>query len=90
MAITEQSRHQMIEALTRALGEEAAMTLAAHLPPVGWADVATTRDLDHLEARLEARMSQMESRILGRIVTAVIGSNLTMGALVLAVVSLTS
>lgn len=25
------------------------------LPPVGWADVSTRRDLDHLEAKLEAK-----------------------------------
>jgi hypothetical protein len=31
--------------------------LAEYLPPVGWADVATKRDLDHVEARLNDRIT---------------------------------
>jgi len=47
MAITEDKRHDLFEALVEVLGREKATTLMEHLPPVGWADVATKRDLDH-------------------------------------------
>ena len=50
MAITEQSRDQMHQRLKEVLGEQQATTLMEHLPPVGWADVATKRDLDDLRA----------------------------------------
>lgn len=55
MAITEQRRHTLYIRLEEALGAEEATTLMEHLPPVGWADVATKDDLTSLEARLEAR-----------------------------------
>lgn len=48
MAITEQSRKQLYDGLEEVLGEERATTLMEHLPPVGWADVATKQDLEHL------------------------------------------
>lgn len=48
MTITEASRHRLHEALIDKLGEEEASTLMEHLPPVGWADVATKTDLEHL------------------------------------------
>jgi hypothetical protein len=50
MAITEDQRHDLFEGLIRVLGREKATTLMEHLPPVGWADVATKRDLDHQAA----------------------------------------
>ncbi len=62
MAITEQSRHQMLDALSAAIGEGPAMTLAEHLPPVGWGDVATKQDLAHLEARLDLRFEAIDHR----------------------------
>lgn len=55
MTITEADRHHLLIALEGAIGEEAAMTLAAHLPPVGWADVATRHDIDHLADTMDQR-----------------------------------
>jgi hypothetical protein len=55
VAISEESRHHLYTRLEQVLGSEEAATLMEHLPPVGWADVATKRDLDHLETRLEAK-----------------------------------
>ena len=62
MAIDEQSRHRMYLKLEEALGPEAAATMMEHLPPVGWADVTTKRDLEHLELRIENKLAAMEAR----------------------------
>ena len=48
MAIDERARHELYLRLEEHLGADAASTLMEHLPPTGWADVATKRDLDHL------------------------------------------
>jgi hypothetical protein len=57
MAISEESRHHLYNKLENVLGSEDATVLMEHLPPVGWADVATKRDLDALEGRISARFS---------------------------------
>lgn len=57
MAITEQSRHQMYKHLEELMGADDAAVLMEHLPPVGWADVATKRDLEMLELKFEARLA---------------------------------
>ena len=45
MAVDERTRHEMYSGLEEKLGPHVADALMAHLPPVGWADVATKQDL---------------------------------------------
>lgn len=73
MAIDERSRHEMHTKLEALLGPEVAATLVGHLPPVGWADVATRRDLDLLEARLERRFERALRTLTMWLVTTMTG-----------------
>ena len=64
MATSERDRYELHKWLIDSAGEQVAKTLMAHLPPVGWADVATKRDLEHLGdlLRLEMRAESNELR----------------------------
>lgn len=62
MAVDERSRHELDRRLEEVLGSEAATTLIEHLPPVGWADVATKQDLAQLEQRMELRFASVDER----------------------------
>ena len=64
MAIDERSRHELYVRLEGVLGPEAASTLMEHLPPVGWADVATKRDLDVATDRIDQRLETLEHKVL--------------------------
>ena len=54
MVPNERARHDLFLHLEQAPGPESAETLNEMLPPVGWADVATKRDLDALRHQLLA------------------------------------
>jgi hypothetical protein len=56
MAISEHDRYELYRWFEDTAGPQIAETVMAHLPPVGWADVATKRDLDHLADRIRAEM----------------------------------
>ena len=64
MVLDERARHELFLRLEQALGAEPAATLMEMLPPVGWADVATKRDLDALEERMELRFDALEYKLL--------------------------
>ena len=59
MSITEASRFQLRTAIGQILSEEAADTLMELLPPVGWADVATKTDLQHLRDELKGDIQNL-------------------------------
>jgi len=56
MASGERERRELPEALVGTSGPDPADTLLGYLPPVGWADVATKRDLDHFATQLRLEM----------------------------------
>jgi hypothetical protein len=64
LAIDERTRHQLFLRLEEILGDEDANTLMEHLPPVGWADVATKSDLADLERRVDLRFELSEERTM--------------------------
>ena len=63
----ETARFELHDALRELLGEARGDTLMSLLPPVGWADVATTRDLDAMGERLDARIDALGERFDARI-----------------------
>ena len=65
MALDERARHELFLRLEEVLGPESAETLMEMMPPVGWADVATKRDLDALEQRIGLRFEAMDYRFEG-------------------------
>jgi hypothetical protein len=56
MGLDERSRHDRFVRLEEVLESSEATTLMEMLPPVGWADVATKRDLDLLAMTLRAEL----------------------------------
>ena len=67
MAISEEDRHRLYGRLEDVLGPAEAATMMAHLPPVGWSEVATRRDVDALGSQLRAEMSVLGSELRGEI-----------------------
>jgi len=96
MAITDEARNRLYNTLREKLGAEDATTMMELLPPVGWADVATKRDLDHLAAltkrdidRLGADLRAEWRRELLQQTFALLAANTTLAAVAFAAAKLT-
>lgn len=63
MVVDESARHGLYSKLTDVLGPEHTDTLMRHLPPTGWAEVATTRDLDLLRAEVHADVAGLRGEV---------------------------
>jgi hypothetical protein len=95
MGVDERSRHDLHIGLEEVLGPERAATLMEHLPPVGWGDVATKRDLDQLASATRSELTAAKFELLATfraemnaqtrtLFFAIAGLNLTMVGLVFA------
>jgi hypothetical protein len=80
VAITEEGRHRLYQRLEELLGAHEATTLMEHLPPVGWADVATKRDVENLGNVLRVEFA----RELRSFLFAMLAANSTLAALAFA------
>ena len=61
MTIGGETRRRLHMRLEEILGPDEATVLMEHLPPTGWADVATKRDLDAMDFKLDAVASKIET-----------------------------
>ncbi|MDE0160627.1 MAG: hypothetical protein OXL98_02740, partial [Acidimicrobiaceae bacterium] len=57
MTLTHTQRTSMFDTLAEVMGQDEAETLMEHLPPSGWANVATKEDLRAGFAEVQAAMS---------------------------------
>ncbi|HEY1118387.1 MAG TPA: hypothetical protein VGE43_11825 [Acidimicrobiales bacterium] len=88
MAISEHDRYELHKWLIDNAGEQVAETLMAHLPPTGWADVATKRDLDLLTATLRGEMHELRADVNDKLrahLAVIMGLNVSLAGAVIAV-----
>jgi cytochrome P450 len=67
MAVSEYERTQLFVWFEEHMGKERASTMMNLLPPVGWGDVATRRDLELLEDKLDNKIDRLVQRLDSRI-----------------------
>jgi hypothetical protein len=68
MSVDEQRLRQSLHArLAELLGADETALLMNYLPPVGWADVTTKRDLDVVAAELRSEMSVLRAEVRGEL-----------------------
>ncbi|HYZ92245.1 MAG TPA: hypothetical protein VFA34_07615 [Actinomycetota bacterium] len=88
----ERSRHELHSKLETVLGGSEAATLMSYLPPVGWADVATKRDLESVQnallATFRAEIITLERHLINGMLTIAGGQVLAMAGLFFAAAKL--
>jgi hypothetical protein len=83
MAIDERLRHELYLRLEQVLGPEPANTMTEHLPPVGWADVATRKDLEFFRSEIVGTLRAELNSQTRAMFLAIVSIVLTMSGLIL-------
>jgi hypothetical protein len=60
---TEAGRHRLYEKISTEWGREHAEELMSHLPPVGWADVATKHDVAQVRADRDTQTALLRAEM---------------------------
>jgi len=63
MPSTDDDRRELSDLLEAGLGRRTAVLLMAHLPPVGWAELATKSDLAALGSQLKGEMAEVRGEM---------------------------
>jgi len=64
MASNEDDRYRLHQHLEEVLGRDDANTLMEHLPPTGWANVATKDDVEHLRVSTTHHLDQLRAQMV--------------------------
>ena len=64
MASNEDDRYRLHQHLEEELGRDDANTLMEHLPPTGWANVATKDDVEHLRVSTTHHLDQLRAQVV--------------------------
>jgi hypothetical protein len=64
MASNEDDRYRLQQHLEEVLGRDDAYTLMEHLPPTGWANVATKDDVEHLRVSTTHHLDQLRAQMV--------------------------
>lgn len=67
MAVNERSRRMLHDRLEEVLGVGQGDVLMEYLPPLGWADVATRRDVDEAVAGARRDLAEVDQRLSQRL-----------------------
>ena len=67
MAVNEPERQDLYRGLQELMGDKRAETMMKLLPPTGWGDVATRRDLEAHQRATELALASMKSDINAQI-----------------------
>ena len=64
MASNEDDRFRLHQHLEEVLGRDDANTLMEHLPPTGWANIATKDDVEHLRVSTTHHLDQLRAQMV--------------------------